>query len=76
MRLIKNDCCLAVIEHQDSLHVYLETVNGLSASIASEKPVKKFFLEKMGKECLFAVDEGKRLMVVLSMSKESPLSLH
>lgn len=67
MRLLEKDRCLVVVEDATSFHVYLETTNSLSTAIACEKPIKRFHLEKVGREPLFAVDEGKKLFAMASI---------
>lgn len=67
MRLLEKDRCLVVIEDKTSIQVFLETINSLAAAIACEKPVKRFHMEKIGRDPLFSVDESKKLFVMASI---------
>jgi hypothetical protein len=58
---------MVVIEEKTSIQVYLETINTLAVAIAREKPIKRFHMEKIGRDPLFAVDESKKLFVMASI---------
>ena len=66
-RLLEKDCCLVAVETQSSIEIYLETINNLAPAIENEKPTKRFYLEKIGKNTLFAVDESKKRLVLVSI---------
>jgi hypothetical protein len=44
----------------------MDHINNLAHGIETGRPKKRFFLEKIGSHCLFAVDETKRLFALLS----------
>jgi hypothetical protein len=66
-RLLEKDCCLVAVETTNSIEIYLETINNLAPAIENEKPTKRFYLEKIGKFSLFAVDETKKRLVLVSI---------
>jgi hypothetical protein len=66
-RLLEKDCCLVAIETPSSIEIYLETINNLAPAIENEKSTKRFYLEKIGRNPLFTVDETKKILVLASI---------
>ena len=66
MRLIGKDGILVVIEDDVSLKIFFDSIGGVAASIGSDRPKKRFFFNKIGRDHMFAVDETKRLFVLLA----------
>jgi hypothetical protein len=56
---------LVTVETQSSIEIYLKTINNLAPAIENEKPTKKLYLEKIGKNTLSAVDETKKRLVLV-----------
>ena len=54
-----------LVEDQIALRLYLEKTSALAATVEMDKPVKRFYLEKIGKESLFAIDEIKKLFAMV-----------
>jgi hypothetical protein len=63
--LIDIESCLVVVEHGDSLDIYLDHTRMMSNAISTKKP-KHFNMGKIGRKSLFAVDEAKRLFAMLA----------
>ncbi|KAG8823849.1 hypothetical protein FRC17_009237 [Serendipita sp. 399] len=66
IRLIGKDNCLAVVEHEDALSIYFDTVDMIGASIESEKHKKRFTFERIGRNHHYALDESKHLFALVA----------
>ncbi|PVF95046.1 hypothetical protein CPB86DRAFT_739378 [Serendipita vermifera] len=71
IRLLGKDDCIAIVEDVDSLKVYLDPVNVIAASIESDKHKKRFPFGKIGKANMFALDEARRLFVIVTCHSDS-----
>lgn len=65
------DSHLVILEASGKLEIYFDTLNAIGNSIKHRQPKKKFDLEKVGTESLSALDEGKRLLAILSRKEVS-----
>lgn len=66
IRLIGKEHALVVVEDEVSLKLFLDPINTISASIAKDGHKKRFYFEKIGHNHVFAVDETKRLFVLVA----------
>jgi hypothetical protein len=66
IRLIGKEHALVVVEDEISLKLFLDPINTISASIAKDGHKKRFYFEKIGHNHVFAVDETKRLFVLVA----------
>lgn len=64
--LIGKDSCLVIIEAAGNLNIYFESIDMITRAIHNHTPKKHFDLERVGEDCLTAIDESKRLLAVLS----------
>jgi hypothetical protein len=71
MRLIGKDRCLVILNDGPYFKLYMDHVNQLAHIIDADRPLKRFHRERIGDHCLFALDETKRLFVMLSMESVS-----
>ena len=55
-----------VIEDEVSLKLFLDPINTISASIERDGHKKRFYFDKIGHSHVFAVDETKRLFVLVA----------
>ncbi|PVF98364.1 hypothetical protein CPB86DRAFT_797339 [Serendipita vermifera] len=70
-RLVGNDRCLMVTEDSTHLRIYIKPIASLETAIANNQ-CKELPIEKVGRGCLFAFDESKRLFALLNIHAERP----
>jgi hypothetical protein len=73
MKLVGKDGILVVVEDDVSLKIFFDSMSGVASAIASDRPKKRFFYEKIGRNHMFAVDEKKRLFALLATHVVSSL---
>lgn len=66
MKLVGKDGIVVVVETDVSLNLFFDSISGVASAIANDKPKKRFFYDKIGRNHMFAVDEKKRLFVLLA----------
>ena len=66
MRLVGKEGILVVVEDDVSLKIFFDSISGVASAITNDRPKKRFFFEKIGRNHMFAVDETKRLFTLLA----------
>jgi hypothetical protein len=61
-----------VLQTQDAFDIYLDRLHLLRPIVEGSSSKKQIHVEKIGAHCLFALDETKRLLAILSFQLVSP----
>lgn len=66
IRLVAKDSCLVIIQTNEHLKVYLDQINTLGSGIEADRPKKQILISRIGEDCVFALDETRRLLAILT----------
>ena len=60
---------LGLVDPHGNIVIYVESLSRIDAAIQRRTYAMLFHREKIGKTCLFAVDESKRMLAVYSSAR-------
>src|SRR6266404_850841 len=60
---------LVLVNPHGNIEIYIESLSHVNVAIQNRSCALSFHRDKVGKTCLFAVDESKRLLAVYSLAR-------